>query len=89
LLVAKYVVYDITDFSALDDAKQAMIKVADLAMIRDSYVILAVFVLFVVNKITQSKEEGVTPSLGETFKKLFGNRIYILGILVQILDVGA
>ncbi|MEP3836775.1 MAG: L-fucose:H+ symporter permease [Algibacter sp.] len=100
LLVAKYFVYDklqsddIADFSALDDAKRTMIKVADLAVIRDPYVvlglvILAVFVLFLVNKMPQSKEEGVMPSLGDTFGKLLGNSKYVLGVVAQILYVGA
>ncbi|KAA5821887.1 L-fucose:H+ symporter permease [Algibacter amylolyticus] len=100
LLVAKYFVYDklqsddIADFSALDDAKRAMIKVADLAVIRDPYVvlglvILAVFVLFLVNKMPQSKEEGVMPSLGDTFGTLLGNSKYVLGVVAQILYVGA
>lgn len=100
LLVAKYFVYDklqsddIADFSALDEAKRAMIKVADLAVIRDPYVVLglviiAVFVLFLVNKMPQSKEEGVMPSLGDTFGKLIGNRKYVLGVIAQILYVGA
>ena len=100
LLVAKYFVYDnlqsddIKDFGALDEARRAMIKVADLAVIRDPYVILglviiAVFVLFLVNKMPQSKEEGVMPSLGETFKKLGTNRKYVLGLFEQILYVGA
>lgn len=100
LLVAKYFVYDnlqsddIANFGALDEAKRAMIKVADLAVIRDPYVvlglvILAVFVLFLISKMPQSKEEGVMPSLGSTFSKLAGNSKYILGVLAQILYVGA
>ena len=100
LLVAKYFVYDnlqsddIKDFGALDEAKRAMIKVADLAVIRDPYVILglvilAVFVLFVVSKMPQTKEEGVMPSLGDTFTKLAGNSKYVLGVVAQILYVGA
>ena len=100
LLVAKYFVYDhlqsddITDFGALDEAKRAMIKVADLAVIRDPYVILGlvilvVFVLFLVSKMPQSKEEGAMPSLGDTFGKLAGNSKYVLGVLAQILYVGA
>jgi len=100
LLVAKYFVYDnlqsddIADFGALDEAKRAMIKVADLAVIRDPYVvlglvILAVFVLFVVSKMPQSKEEGEMPSLGDTFVKLAGNSKYVLGVIAQILYVGA
>lgn len=100
LLVAKFFVYDklqsddIADFSALDEAKRAMIKVADLAVIRDPYVVLglvisAVFVLFLISKMPQSKEEGAMPSLGETFKKLGGNSKYVLGVVAQILYVGA
>jgi FHS family L-fucose permease-like MFS transporter len=100
LLVAKYFVYDnlqsddIADFGALSEAKRAMIKVADLAVIRDPYVILglvilAVFVLFVISKMPQSKEEGVMPSLGETFGTLAKDSKYVLGVLAQILYVGA
>ncbi|MCL5129622.1 MULTISPECIES: L-fucose:H+ symporter permease [unclassified Algibacter] len=99
LLVAKYFVYDrlqsddIADFSALDDAKRAMIRVADLAVIRDPYVALglvisAVFVLFLVSKMPQTKEEGNMPSLGDTFKKLGTNSKYVLGVVAQILYVG-
>jgi len=99
LLAAKYFVYDklqsddIADFSALDEAKRAMIRVADLAVIRDPYVVLglvvvAVFVLFVVSKMPQSKEEGTMPSLGDTFKKLGTNSKYVLGVVAQILYVG-
>ncbi|MDB2462813.1 L-fucose:H+ symporter permease [Algibacter sp.] len=100
LLAAKYFVYDklqsddIADFSALDDAKRAMIRVADLAVIRNPYVvlglvILAVFVLFVVSKMPQSKEEGTMPSLKDTFSHLIGNSKYVLGVVAQILYVGA
>ena len=57
LLVAKFFVYDnlhsneIADFGALDQAKRTMIKVSNLPVIRDPYVLLglvivAVFVLF-------------------------------------------
>ncbi len=80
LLVAKFFVYDklqsddIVDFGALDEVKRGMIKVADLAVIRDPYVvlglvILGVFILFLVNKMPQSKEEGKMPILPNTFKK--------------------
>jgi FHS family L-fucose permease-like MFS transporter len=100
LLVAKFFVYDklqsddIADFGALDEVKRGMIKVADLAVIRDPYVvlglvILGVFVLFLVNKMPQSKEEGKMPSLKNTFKKLLRNRKYVLGVVAQILYVGA
>ncbi|GIZ09727.1 L-fucose:H+ symporter permease [Flavobacterium sp. UMI-01] len=100
LLAAKFFVYDylqsddIVDFRALDEAQRAMIRVADLAIIRDPYVVLGlvitgVFVLFLVNKMPQSKEEGDMPSLGHTFGVLLANQKYVLGVVAQILYVGA
>ncbi|MDN3492734.1 L-fucose:H+ symporter permease [Winogradskyella bathintestinalis] len=100
LLIAKYFVYDklqsddITDFSALDEAKRTLIRVSDLAVIRDPYVILglvilAVFILFLVIKMPQSKAEGSMPSLGKTFSELGKNKKYVLGVVSQILYVGA
>ncbi|MEI6865332.1 L-fucose:H+ symporter permease [Flavicella sp.] len=100
LLAAKYFVYDrlqsdgIEDFGALSEAERTMIRVADLAVIRDPYVVLGlviliVFVLFLVNKMPQSKEDGEMPSLGVTFSKLLSNRKYVLGLVAQILYVGA
>tara|TARA_R110001592_G_scaffold69514_1_gene213373 strand:- start:19374 stop:20720 length:1347 start_codon:yes stop_codon:yes gene_type:complete len=100
LLIAKYFVYDklqsddIADFSTLDEAKRTMIRLADLAVIRDPYVILglvilAVFVLFLVIKMPQSKAEGSMPSLGKTFSELGKNKKYVLGVVSQILYVGA
>ena len=100
LLVAKYFVYDnllsddISDFAALDEVKRTMIRVSDLAVIRDPYVVLglvitAVFVLFLVSKMPQSKEEGEMPSIGDTFLILIKNKKYVLGVVAQILYVGA
>ncbi|WP_242202159.1 L-fucose:H+ symporter permease [Aestuariivivens insulae] len=85
---------DITDFSVLDEASKVAIKTADLMVIRNPYVFLGlvligIFVLFVVSKMPQSKEEGSMPSIGETFVTLAKNVKYILGVLAQILYVGA
>lgn len=85
---------DITDFSALDEASKIAIKTADLLVIRNPYVILglvliAIFVLFVISKMPQSKEEGGMPSIGDTFSSLAKNSKYVLGVLAQILYVGA
>ena len=99
LLAAKYFVYDrlqsddIADFTALDEAKRAMIRMADLAVIRDPYVVLglvviAVFIIFVVSKMPQSKEDGDMPSLLDTFKALGGNSKYVLGVIAQVLYIG-
>jgi FHS family L-fucose permease-like MFS transporter len=85
---------DVKDFSALDEASKILIKTSDLLVIRDPYVILGlvligVFILFVVNKMPQSKEEGDMPNISDTFAILAKNKKYVLGVLAQILYVGA
>ena len=85
---------DISDFSALEEASKIAIKTADLMVIRNPYVILGlvligIFVLFVVSKMPQSKEEGSMPSIGDTFATLAKNTKYVLGVLAQIFYVGA
>jgi FHS family L-fucose permease-like MFS transporter len=85
---------DIQDFSVLDEASKTLIKTSDLLVIRDPYVILGlvligIFILFAVSKMPQSKEEGVMPNIGDTFAVLAKNKKYVLGVLAQILYVGA
>jgi len=84
---------DITDFSALDEASKTLIKTTDLMVIRDPYVILglviiAVFVLFLVSKMPNIKEEGSNENVKKTFKRLLKNKIYSKGVLAQIMYVG-
>lgn len=85
---------DIADFSALDEASKLLIKTSDLLVIRNPYVILGlvligVFILFLVSKMPQSKDEGGMPNIGDTFSVLSKNRKYVLGVIAQILYVGA
>ena len=85
---------DVADFRALDEASKIAIKTADLMVIRNPYVVLglvlvAIFILFIVSKMPQSKEEGEMPSISETFTALGKNVKYVLGVLAQILYVGA
>jgi len=100
LLVAQHFVLknlqsdDVSDFSALDEASKIAIKTADLMVIRNPYVILGIvligiFVLFIISKMPQSKEEGGMPSIGDTFAALGKNIKYVLGVVAQILYVGA
>ena len=100
LLVAKYYVYDkllsddIKDFGGLDAAKKAAIRLADLSVIRDPYVVLGllitvVFIVFLISKMPQAKEESEMPSIGTTFLALSKNSTYVLGVLAQIFYVGA
>jgi len=85
---------DIADFSALDEASKVLIKTSDLLVIRNPYVILGlvllgIFVLFVVSKMPQSRDEGGMLPIGNTFTVLSKNKKYTLGVLAQILYVGA
>ena len=84
---------NVEDFSALDEASKVLIKTSDLMVIRNPYVILglvilAVFVLFVVSKMPQSKEEGDMPNIADTFKTLSKNKKYVFGVLAQIFHTG-
>ena len=85
LLIAKYFVYDklqsddIADFSTLDEAKRTLIRLSDLAVIRDPYVILGlvilvIFIIFFIVKMPQSKAEGSMPSIASTFSELGKNK---------------
>lgn len=85
---------DIADFSVLEESAKVMMRTADLLVIRNPYVILGlviigVFILFLVNKMPQSRDEGVTPSLSKTFATLGNNRKYVFGVLAQVFNVGA
>ena len=85
---------DISDFSSLDEASKILIKTSDLLVIRDPYVILGlvligVFILFAAVKMPQSKEVDGMPNIRNTFSTLVNDSKYILGLLAQILYVGA
>ena len=84
---------DIENFSTLEEAQKLLIKTSDLMAIRDPYVILGlviigVFMLIVFSKMPQAKDEGATPSIGDTFRILAGKKKYVLGVLAQVLYVG-
>ena len=100
ILIAKFFVAEklqsdnIDDFSSLDAIKKAAITASDLAVIRDPYVILGLvligfFILFLVSKMPQNSAEGEMPSIKETFKILIKNKKYALGVIAQIMYVGA
>jgi FHS family L-fucose permease-like MFS transporter len=84
---------DVENFSALDEASKVLIRTSDLMVIRNPYVILglviiSVFVLFIISKMPQSKEEGGMPNIADTFKVLSKNKKYVLGVLAQIFHTG-
>ena len=85
---------DIMDFNALDEASKIAIKTYDLLIIRNPYVILGIvligiFIVFLVSKMPQSKDENNFPSIGDTIFALKNNTNYIFGVIAQILYVGA
>jgi len=101
LLVAQHFVLkklqsdDISNFSALDETKKQLIRTSDLMVIRNPYVILGlvligVFILIAISKMPQTKnKEDEIPSLRKTFVDLWHNSKYILGVLAQVMYVGA
>lgn len=100
ILVAKIFVADklqsdnIVDFDTLDELKRAAIRTADLAVIRDPYVILGLvlmgfFVLFLVSKMPQNSSDDGMPHIKDTVKVLFKNKNYAFGVLAQVFYVGA
>ncbi|MFT5249049.1 MAG: FHS family L-fucose permease-like MFS transporter [Glaciecola sp.] len=61
---------------------------------RNTYVILGlvligIFIVFIISKIPQSKDEGNMPSIADTFKTLSKSGNYAKGVLAQICCVGA
>jgi FHS family L-fucose permease-like MFS transporter len=84
---------DVENFRALDEASKVLIRTSDLMVIRNPYVILGlilivVFVVFLVSKMPQGKDEGGMPKIGESFAILSKNKKYVLGVLAQIFHTG-
>lgn len=85
---------NIENYSTLEEAQKILIRTSDLLVIRDPYVILGfviliVFVLILLSKMPQVKAENGIPSIGATFAGLWKNKKYVLGVLAQVLYVGA
>ncbi|MDP5044575.1 MAG: MFS transporter, partial [Leeuwenhoekiella sp.] len=85
---------DINNFSAMDEAAKALVRTSDLMAIRNPYVILGlvlivVFILFLAIKMPQSKEQEAMPGISKTFSDLGKNKKYVLGVIAQILYIGA
>lgn len=85
---------NIDDYAALAEAKKALIRTSDLMVIRDPYVmlglvVLGIFVLILINKMPQAKDENGMPSLSKTMSELLSRKKYNLGVIAQVLYVGA
>lgn len=87
-----------TFFHTLSDMEKAAIRLHDLAVIRNPYVILAlvvlcVFVIIAITKMPKVKEEeaaeGDVHTVKQTLSNLWNNKIYRDGVISQIFYVGA
>ena len=86
-------------FSTLSEAEKAVIRVHDLAVIRNPYVaiglvVLVVFVIIALTKMprTQSEEQkaaGHTHTTRQTLANLWHNTVYREGVLAQMFYVAA
>ena len=86
-----------TGFSNLSETAKAAIRLHDLAIIRNPYVILGciVVVMFVIiavfvrqepDNMTEKKEE---PEIGESLRRLWHNHLYREGVITQVFYVAA
>ena len=84
---------NIVDFGSLDMNTKLLIKTSDLLIIRNPYVILGLFVmfLFIVILITRMPESKNSEKLliSKILFKLIYNKTYVLGVLAQTFYVGA
>lgn len=85
---------DDIDYGQLDESAKAMIRQADLLVIRDPYLALGVVVLIILlviafNKMPEGKSSGVSESIRGTITRLFSKRKYVFGVVAQALNVGA
>lgn len=85
---------DDVDFSSLSESAKQVIKQADLMTIRNPYVVLGLFVIFIlvlilVNKMPERKEDNFHASVGSILRSLIKKPKYSFGVIAQALYVGA
>lgn len=81
-------------FESLDEASKAIIRTADLMVIRNPYVMLGLVVLgflviIALVKMPENKDSGNEIDFSNTMKRLFKNRNFVEGTLAQMFYVGA
>ena len=81
-------------FSTLGEEGKAVIRTADLAVIRDPYVILglvviAFFVIINIVKMPQNKEQEGKVDFGKSIRRLFKSKKFVGGVIAQAFYVGA
>ena len=83
-----------TLFHTLSDAEKAEIRLHDLEIIRDPYVllgmvVLAMFVIIAIKKMPTSSEKSNYDSVASTLKRLWKNGLYRGGVVTQMFYVAA
>jgi FHS family L-fucose permease-like MFS transporter len=80
-------------FETLSFAEKAAIRTHDLAVIRNPYValglvVIVMIVVFIVAKMPNTRSENPESSAGDSFRRLFQNKVYRQGVIAQIFYVG-
>ena len=81
-------------YHTLSESEKANIRLHDLAMIRDPYVmlgllVLMVFVVIACIKIPQTRGEGVKAKTSDTLGRLWKSKLYRSGVMAQMFYVAA
>ena len=81
-------------FHSLSEGEKGTIRLHDLAVIRDPYVmlgllVLAVLLIFVFTKIPQTRGQGVKAKNSDTLRRLWANKLYRSGVVTQMFYVAA
>ena len=80
-------------YDTLSETAKATVRTADLAVIRDPYVMLGLFVLFMMVLIAAVKmperKEARQDSVAVALRRLFSNSSFVWGVVAQMFYVGA
>ncbi|MCP4974781.1 MAG: L-fucose:H+ symporter permease [Maribacter sp.] len=80
-------------YDTLSESAKTAIRVSDLMVVRNPYVILGLFVLFMLLLIAivkmPEKKETVGGSVASAVKRLFKNKKFVEGVMAQMFYVGA
>lgn len=80
-------------YDTLSETAKTAVRTSDLMVIRNPYVILGLFVLFMLVLIAMvkmpEKKEEVNDSVGSAVKRLFKSKKFVEGVIAQMFYVGA
>lgn len=81
-------------FGSLTESEKAAIRVHDLAVIRDPYVVIGLIVLVMLvvialTKMPRTDRDGKAVSASETLRRLWHNKVYSFGVVAQMFYVAA